>query len=227
MSDLNNIIEMIKRIGTKGYRDGSSTDGGYLYHPIPFKEFNKFLVHKKSAPSEWQVILDDYGSVDGKKILDIGCANGFFSFNASMLGANIVAYEGDKLVYDVDEAIRKYKVIDNIKFVNKYFDDNVSMSIADDFDIAIMMNVHMWIYKQIGAERTMKMMRDLSSKVGTLYFQTSHKKSRGMFKVRELEDRESIEKYLFDCGFSDVIHLKRWEKGSNRKREMFKCLRKK
>ena len=218
---------MIKMIGSDGYKDGSSKRRGFLYHPIPFEEFSDTSVHKKlSAVKEYDFISKDIGDLKNLKILEIGCANGYFSFNFAKKCKEVIAYEGDKLVYDVNRTIQDYKGINNIKFINNYVDIDVVNSLDSDFDVALMLNVHMWIYKQLGAEKTTNLLKLLVPKVKILYFQTAHKQSGGKFKVMEWEDKHQIEDYLYGLGFSRIKHMlsNEWH-GKGKPREMFKCIR--
>ena len=216
--EVQKIRKLIKKIGTQGYKDGSSKRHGFLYHTIPFPEFSDIKCHKSSLDSESDYIVTDIGKTGS--VIDIGCANGQYSFKLYKQAQKVVGYEGDSLSCDVNEAIRAYKEISNIKFVNKYFDEEEAQKISR-FDVGLMLNVHMWIYKQIGSKRTSAMLTHLASKVGMLYFQTAHAESGGMFQVKELKNRKGIEKYLTECGF-EVSHV-RGSKAHGRVRHLFKC----
>jgi len=89
-------------------------------------------------------------------------------------------------------------------------------------DVAIMLNVHMWIWKQHGEEKVKEMMRELSEKVGVLYFQTAHKESGGMFILKHLKNARDIEGYLKECGFGNVKKIN-VTKGHRGKRIMYRC----
>lgn len=204
MNTIDYIKSLIDQIGSEGYKDGSSTKRGWLYHPIPFAEFYS-PIHKTSTTEEFDCIKNDYGNFKGKKVLDIGCANGYFSFNLSLEGADVLAYEADNLVCKVNEEIRKYKQIGNLKFVPKHFDLEEAKSFEDkEFDVIIMLNIHMWIHKQIGASATKELMCLLSKKCHTIYFQTAHKGGGGGYQVPEFTKPKHIKRYLCDSGFTNV-----------------------
>ena len=213
------IRRLIKKLGTQGYKDGSSKKAGFLYHNIPFPEFSNIKCHKKGLDEESNRIVADIGKVNS--VIDIGCANGQYSFKLSERVSKVVGYEGDPLSYEVNEAIRKYKKISNIEFINKYFDDQEVQKIGR-FDVGLMLNVHMWIYKQLGPKRTANVLKNLSSKLGTFYFQTAHAESGGKFKVLEFKSKGDIAKHLSSCGFVNVTHVKA-SKAHGRVRHLFKC----
>jgi len=216
------IKDMIRELGRGAYRDGSSKRAGHLYHPIPFPEFSNLPIHKEAAEQEIKIIRSNTEDLDGGKILEIGCANGFYSFMLAPQARQIIAYEGDPQVCQINEAIRELKGIDNIQFINSYFDDEVAQVLDNDFDITIMLNVHMWIHKQIGPIRTLEMMQHIAASTTTLFFETAHAESGGMYQVKELRNKQDIENYLYSCGFNIVDHLIS-SKAHGRVREIFKC----
>lgn len=212
MDEIDKIKMMINNIGSEGYRDGSSTKRGWLYHPLPFPEFN-IHAHKNSSNDEYDYIKKDYGLFLNKNILDIGCANGFFSFKLALQGANVTGYEGDKFVCDVNEAVKNYKNIKNVHFINEYFNLATAKKLnCLEFDIIIMLNIHMWIRKQIGKEETFNLMKELSGKTKVIYFQTAHVGSGGMYQVPEMKSLQDIEQYLMAAGFKDLVVLGRNDK---------------
>ena len=175
-----------------------------MYHLFRKKEFKQFRTYKRCIQQEYEIVCEDYGDFTDKRVLDIGCANGYYTFNIAKTAREVIAMEGDKAVYDVNVAIQQYKKIDNISFRNDYFDDRIAERLQGQFDVCIMMNIHMWIHKQIGDERTKEMLRILSEKVKVMYFQTSHRGSGGMYKVKVLEDIDQVLSYLIECGFNNT-----------------------
>lgn len=217
------IRRLIARIGGQGYRDGSSTTPGWTYHPIPFPELEDVPAHKQTPIEEHATILKDLGgSVAGLRILDIGCALGYFSFRFAPTAREVVAVEGDEDVHRVVEAVCRWKGIRNIHPIRAYMDRKVLASIEGSFDVALMLNVHMWIHKQLGPEETMALMRDLAGRTRRLYFQTAHAESGGMYRVDELRNRKDVQAYLERCGFSRVRRI-RDTRAHRGKRTLFAC----
>lgn len=224
--DIDKIKHMIDKIGSGEYKDGSSMKKGWLYHNIPFSEFSDIPTHKPCVSDESDYILRDifknFKDMSKLNVLDIGCANGLYSYKLSEHCTHIVAYEGDIDSYKVDEAVAEYKNINNIKFINKYFDGKEADSIDEFFDICLMLNVHMWIHKQIGSKKCFEMMKYLSTKVGVIYFQTAHLESKGKYLVKELRTTQEVKMYLKNCGFLEVVHMKD-TLSHGKKRSLFKC----
>jgi hypothetical protein len=71
-----------------------------------------------------------------------------------------------------------------------------------------MMNVHMWIHKQMGEEKTRAIMHDLIDNCDFMYFQTAGAESSGMYKVKSLDSEDAVATYLSECGASSIKRLK-------------------
>jgi len=206
---INAIQILLSRIGSEGYRDGSSVKKGWTYHPIPFEEF-KAPVHKTAAIGEYQDVLNLIGlqNKSSLNILDIGCSVGYFSFQLAKLGHLITGIEADSHAWEVAEAIRIFKGMDNINFINAKLNSEVISSLDTHFDLIIMLNVHMWVHKQLGDEKTRKLMMELSQKTKYIIFQTAGAESGGKYRIMELKDVATIKSYLESCGFVNVVNFK-------------------
>ncbi|MDT9215246.1 MAG: tetratricopeptide repeat protein [Limnospira sp. PMC 1240.20] len=204
------IKELISQIASEGYKDGSSTQKGWVYHPVPFPEFEEIPVHKKTAANEIKEILE-YSEIDFSQqpiILEIGSAIGYFSFNLAQRGAEVVAFEADTFAYRVAEALRLYKKFENIKFINQHFSQEVLTQFDKCFDLVIMLNVHMWIHKQLGESATKELMKLVAQKTKKIAFQTAHSESGGMYTIKSLKNKNDIYNYLIECGFKNVQYIR-------------------
>ncbi len=203
------IHAQIARINQGPHYDGSSTQPGWVYHPIAFEEFSA-RVHKTAAVNELQEVIL-HGQIPeqtGMSILEIGCSIGYFAFNLAARGCSVTAYEADPEVHAVAEAMRIYKEIDHIRFINKAFTSDDLAPIETAYDLTLMLNVHMWIHKLLGPGKTIALMNVLSRKTKRLLFQTAHAQSGGMYRVMELKNAADIHAYLETCGFTNVQHIR-------------------
>jgi serine/threonine protein kinase len=211
------IQKMIGDIASEGYKDGSSVNRGWFYHPSPFEEFSEIPVHKTTAIDEYKEIVFNSSIIDlkGSNILDIGSSQGYFAFKLAEIAKSIIGIEGDIFTYRVTEAIRLLKDIRNISFLNYYLDENTIPN--ENFDITIFLNTHMWIYKQIGPIRTQHLMRKLSEKTKNMFFQTSGIDGNAMFNISEFKTSDDIGKYLLASGFKNIKLIRTSHKhGGNR-----------
>lgn len=200
------ISKLIGRLATDGYKDGSSAIPGMLYHPLPFPEFRNYTAHKNEVVKETNNSIDiinkHFGGIEGKTIVEIGSADGYTAFKLAEAGAKkIIAYEGDKLAYDVAEAVRLYKGgiwKERVRFINSYVDDTTRFPTITD--VFIFMNTHMWVHKQIGDERTRQVMRNIRD-IAPVIFQTAGTESGGMYTIDSLGSAQDVIDYFKECGF--------------------------
>lgn len=201
--------KLIAKIGTGSYKDGSSINPGTTYSPIPFQGYENVPKHKSDAVvDDFKYVLELADKVKAERILEIGCANGYYTFNlANDKNREIMAFEGDINPFELNVALKEKFKIDNVHFLNDYMDENILEAAIADFkpDTVIMTNVHMWIHKQIGEARTIALMKKISDAGANLIFQTAHAESNGMYSVKSLPTTEAIEAYLELCGFGTVV----------------------
>ncbi len=124
-------------------------------------------------------------------------------------GASVTAYEQDINVYNVNKMMQTLPEAKNlaIRFINESFSS--FHLVENHYDITIMLNVHMWIDKQMGEENTRNLMRAIACHSKKLYFQTAHVESGGMQRVGYLTSGDDIKQYLYNCGFNSVREIKR------------------
>lgn len=109
-----------------------------LYHPIPFDNYSRLneinkLSWRKDCDLRFDIIKDSYGDFHGKKLIDIGCANGFFLFRFIQSGG----YKAFGV--DIDKSN-----IDFINLIAKEENMNISADIilpSDKFDIGIFLDL--------------------------------------------------------------------------------------
>ena len=107
------------------------------YHPVPFPEYKDVYTGRKDSEDRYQAIKKSYGDFKGKTLIDICCANGYFSFR--------FLQDGGKLARGIEE-LRKRK-----EFVNALALEKNMALICDtsldglkdcDFDIGIYLDTH-------------------------------------------------------------------------------------
>jgi SAM-dependent methyltransferase/tRNA A-37 threonylcarbamoyl transferase component Bud32 len=212
---INAINILISKIASEKKHKGSSVKRGWVYHPIAFPEFN-VNCHKSAAIQECSEVMDFIKNLNKQtklNILDIGCSVGYFSFNMAQTGHYITGVEADPDVWKVAEAIRTLKEINNIDFLNEKINTDVLEKIIkkttdNQIDLTLMLNVHMWIYLYMGAEKTFEFMKKLSQSTKHLLFQTAGRESKGKYTIKELANKGDIKKYLELCGFKNVMHIR-------------------
>lgn len=198
------IFPIIDNIG-KSYCDGSSTTKGIVYHPITIPDIKYPYVIDSSIQSK---DIISYISITPESIIDIGSSVGMFTFDL------IRNYHLNKAyVYEADPGVNNFlKKIKSIYHIDE-LEVNSAVVYDTDFpevDVSLMLNVHMWIYKQLGKEQSDKITSQLIKKSKQMFFQTAGKESPGMFILqdKEFSSKEEIEKYLYFLGAKKVYYIK-------------------
>ena len=210
--------KLFEKIGIGEYKDGSSSSPGRAYHIVDIPEFRNIPYSKDACIKEYSIIKNNL-QIKPKSFIDIGCADGYFTFNL-LRDFNIKyakAFERDILPLEFLKYIKLIYRLNEVEFTDTV-DDN---SIIDKVDIAIFLNSHMWIYKQLGKERTLKVVRNIISKTKYMFFQTAAGYSKGRYRVEEYKTKLDIKQMLYDAGAKDVKHISTNIGIHNAPRDMF------
>jgi len=217
-------LDLIEKIATEGYKDGSSIFTGWTYHKIPFEKYSHIRCHKANCEGELQQVKSLLGT-EPLNILEIGSNVGYFAFNLAKIHNTVTAFEADKLSYDVAKSLQDEFQVKNVHFFNEHFKEGSMAALAVDYDACLFINTHMWVVKQIGFEKSKELMLSLAKKCKLLVFQTAHRESSAMFTVDELENQKSIREYLSECDWDVHPAVIRNEHGG-KPRYMFKAISK-
>jgi len=147
---------------------------GKWYQPIDFRN-GYFSKDGDSSEKKWNTILkDNIPSLAGKRIIDIGCSNGFFSFKAMECGASHVLGL-DKDQGAIEKAIFARETLTENSDIN--YSENVDFNVCDiatedlrkygKFNIVFMLNS---LYK-LERNRVTNVMKELASMVDCFVIQ--------------------------------------------------------
>ncbi len=120
---------------------------GHIYHPIPFKEFDRLKTSSKpkSAYRKWEMIIRALPTNDFRqfRVLDIGANAGFYSYQFAKHGATVDAFEPTpryaRLGRDISAA---YKL--PIRWYAQRFTEDF-LANQPTYDIALMLSVFQWM----------------------------------------------------------------------------------
>lgn len=192
-----------ENVGVGEYKDGSSTSKGKAYHIIDIPPFDKQIPYVKDmCVSEYQRIKENM-PIKPKSFIDIGCANGYFTFNL-LRDYNI----DSACVFEADPAVREFikiiKTIYNLKELKISGKFNHKKSFDKKYDITIWLNSHMWVYKQLGRDKTLKSVQNVINHSKYMFFQTAGGYSKSKYKVEEYKSKEDVRDMLLDAGAVSV-----------------------
>ncbi len=204
IKDFDRLPELRKMIGNlSGGMPGSNTKPGTSYHRIPFPSFDD--VESQHGDVSHLLMMRvvrkaGKGVFDGTKILDLGCANGYFTFRLSKIAHRITAVDADPDVIALSKAAAEYHRIKNVEFVNASIDLDYVKSLPS-FDHCLMLNVHQWLHKLHGEETSKQIVRELANHCKQMFFMTAHAESRGKYVVKSLKNLAAVNGLLRSCGW--------------------------
>jgi SAM-dependent methyltransferase len=94
----------------------------------PLQRFRHFMPY---------LIQAENGSLQGKRILDIGCNSGFWSIQCALLGAEVVGFDARPELIEQAELVKSIVGVDNAAFRLLDFWDMSPQSLHGTFDIVL------------------------------------------------------------------------------------------
>ncbi len=92
-------------------------------------------IFRKNMTERLIYTLQECKSVNGKRILDIGCGSGRLTIELAKRGAQVVGIDFSSNMLDLAKALaRRHKVADNCSFIQENFLDH---TFRNDFDVTI------------------------------------------------------------------------------------------
>lgn len=122
-----------------------------LYQPVDHPDFADWSVSHESQ-DRLAGILEDYGDVSGKWILDIGSCTGWFSTELAQMGAHVVGSEINKTRLGISRVIAGYHDfgLDNPEFIGTDYRVYLARS-KKEFDFILFLNLlHHSLKKDVG-----------------------------------------------------------------------------
>jgi len=213
--------DFITTVGCGNYKDGSSVFEGFAYHVVDIPQFKESIkYHKNTCINEYQTIKDNM-PIEPKSLIDIGMACGYFTFNLlrDFNINNCIGFEADvgvnRFLCEVNNLYSQ-----SIDIWGK-FDHTISFKEKDEYDIAIFLNSHMWLYKQLGREKTLECVKNILNHCRYMFFQTCGAYSSGMYKVMEYKSYVDIRQMLYDAGAKKVANIGEFVGSHDAPRHMF------
>lgn len=121
-----------------------------LYQPIDHPDFADWSVGHRSQ-DRLTKILNDYGDVSGKEVLDIGSCTGYFSIQLAKRGAKVVGSEINKTRLSISKTMANYHGLgsDNLEFIGADYKKYLAKS-KKKFDFILFLNLlHHYLKKNV------------------------------------------------------------------------------
>lgn len=145
---------------------------GLLYQPVPFSGFEDLGCERNSSESRFQDLVH-WLRPSGLRVLDLGCANGFFLFRLAQTPGAIsfgmgVDYFGGN-VKTANILASTHNLQDRLEFFQRTVDpESVKQSTDEPFDVALLLSVHHHIVRSQSIDAAKEILRRLYDRVGTV-----------------------------------------------------------
>lgn len=140
-----------------------------LYQPLfGHSEFDSLA--KRNCYDRLDSIKKVYSALSEKlqrplRVLDLGCAQGFFTFHLANLGGIITAVDSDVVNVKCCERIAAENPALNVKIFCAKIEDFLPTVKPDEYDLVLGLSVFRDLYKDNGFDNVKKMLADLSKKI--------------------------------------------------------------
>jgi hypothetical protein len=217
--EIHQTLNEFQKVGASPYKDGSASSPGRSYHLVDIPDFKHIPYSKDTCIREYNLVKNIIIDINPRSFIDIGCASGYFTFNLlrDFRIDYAMAFEKDKEPLNFLKRIKSIYKLDELA-LNNQFDDTINLK---KYDIAIWLNSHMWIYKQIGKKKTLEAVKNVIANTKYMFFQTAGGYSKGRYKIEEYTNKEDIKNMLLSCGAKSVKFIAMTSGIHNAPRDMF------
>ena len=199
--EINNLIEKIKSAKLETWAD--------IYHPIPFYEFSDLTtqVTKLTPYKRLGMILSRYNDLSRKRVLDLGCNVGFYSFSLAKRGAYVTGI--DLRSEYIDIANKVSQIYENpVEFINRHVTPEFFEENNREYDITLCFSMLQWVIDQKGTEYGTKILKAISDKSEALFFDTAVSSGKSCLKCKEGEELAFVYDLLRrSTSYEEIIHI--------------------
>lgn len=145
-----------------------------IYHPLPFYEFGNLSIQvaPNTSYQRLQMILDAAeGDVMDKRVLDLGCNLGFYSFSLAHRGAKVTSVEMRADYHDISKRIVELYDM-NVRFRNELLTPELVEQVGD-VDVTLCFSMIQWVIQQNGMDYGKQILRMISQRSKLLMFDVS------------------------------------------------------
>lgn len=194
----------------------------YLYQPIFGYEIQgaKPIRNCEDRLADVKKIYDALSAELGRplRVLDLGCAQGYFSLYAAKWGGVVTGLDFDATNIDLCRLLARENADLKVNFIHTRIEDFLPTVKEDEYDLVLCFNVLHWCCKFSGFEVVQAQLTDLAQKISVGLFELALK-SEGIFQDCNLPDnyREFLTGFSFVRALSynyrhirpDLAHVKR------------------
>lgn len=181
-----------------------------LYQPIyRHSEFNTRASRSRACFDRLETIISFYDYISKEKgrplkVLDLGCAQGFFSLNLAERGAIVTAVDYSQPNINICNKLADENASFKIEFLLGSIETLIQQTIIkEEYDLVLGLSVFHHLVYEHGADYVFDLFKELSSKVETGIFEFAlNSEPLYWASAQPEEPRKLIESYVFNHNFS-------------------------
>ncbi len=167
-----------------------------IYHPLPFYEFRHLStqVQSQTPYQRLQMILKAASPVQGKRILDLGCNLGFYSFSLAKRGADVTAVE---LREDYQNISKQVSKLYNVPI--QWKQTSLTPDLIDEVgkvDVTLCFSMIQWVIDQQGMAMGEEILHKISEQSHTLLFDVSVNEGKACLTAPRGEELWHVDQWL-------------------------------
>ena len=182
---------------------------GEVYHPIPFREFRSLTtqVHDKTSYSRLGMILSQYPDLHNKRVLDLGCNVGFYSFSLAKRGARVTGLDSSEQdIKLARELARIYEV--PVDFQNRPVTPEFWQENGVRYDIVLCFSMLQWVIAQSGQRDGRQLLKTVSERSEALFFDVPVNRGKACLTCRAGQELAFVYDLLHDAtAFRELVHV--------------------
>jgi len=153
------------------------------------------------------MILSEYADLSDKRVLDIGCNIGFYSFSLAKRGALTTGMDIRPEYIDIaNEIARIYRV--SARFINAPMTDGAMRRLGKHYDITLCFSVLQWIIAQHGLDYGKQVLRAIYKTSDALFFDAAVNAGKSCLTCPEGEELAFVHQLLRDStGYRTIEHM--------------------
>jgi len=182
---------------------------GEVYHPIPFREFQGLTTQVRPTASYKRLgmILCMCSDFRGKRILDLGCNVGFYSFSLAKRGAVVTAL--DLVPERIDLARTIAEIYETpVDFQERPATPEFFEQLGERFDAVLCFSMLQWVIAQDGREAGDRLLRAISDHSDSIFFDVPINRGKACLVCRPGEELAFVHNLLRDAtSYDEVRHV--------------------
>lgn len=214
--------ELINKIRLLQFDAPGSSGKGRIYHEIPFEGYEDVTVAREENEKRFQQLINSY-DFRGKKVLDIGCSIGYYSFKLASQGAECWGIDADGNSIFVANSLKEIHKVDNVHFTNGFLTNSTIDKLLEEsggFDVILLFSVIHWLLKaNRNEENVIKLLQRLIKDKQVIFYEPS---ISGKAYYPNTLKKECVGSFLKRVGYNKIKLLgKNYAKNVSDSRELY------